>query len=171
MKAFAPDRNLRFATAADFRDALEGYLFAPSLDHGPTLVDVPERPEVITLGGGPAIEPAPPPAVAFQAPPPAAKAPPEAPAGDPFAPARDASEPPLELAAPRTPGRAATAPVHLPAAAAATVLETHPLQDLQQYRRAALARQLWARRIIFTLTGIAVIIGALIWWTREPPPQ
>src|SRR5262249_48937659 len=51
MKAFAPDRTLRFATAGEFRDALEDYLFAPSLDHGPTLVDVPERPEVITLGG------------------------------------------------------------------------------------------------------------------------
>src|SRR5262249_20862506 len=74
----------------------------------------------------------------------------------------DASELPLELVAPEPPRRAAT-----------TALETHthPLEDLQQHRRAALAPQLWARRIIFALAGIAVSVGVLIWWTREPASQ
>jgi serine/threonine-protein kinase len=171
MKSFAPDRNVRYQNAAEFRDALEQYLFAPSHDHGPTLVDVPDRPQLMTLGGTPAIETATPRAAAF-APLPAAFGPPIAPApvapprpaADPFAPPEAASEVPLDLMAPKPPPRAAT-PIPRTMAPAK---EAHPLHELRHHKRAAMAPQIWARRIMMALAGVAVIFLVVIWWTREP---
>jgi serine/threonine-protein kinase len=163
MKAFAPDRNVRFQTAAEFRDALEQYLFAPALNHGPTQVDVPARPEVITLGGTPHIESSPLPAAAF-APPPQAFAP--ASAHDPFAPPPEMSELPLDIEPPKPPPRRTVAPIAEPGVAA---VDPHPLHELQQHRRAAMAPQIWARWIMMALAGVAALFAVVIWWTHEPP--
>ena len=172
MKSFAPDRNLRYQTATEFREALEQYLFAPALDHGPTLVDVPDRPQLITLGGTPH--------AAASTPLPAAFGPPvEAPApipsvgvaraADPFAPPAEVMDVPLDIVAPKPPPRPPT-PIPRTVAPAPSE-EAHPLHDLQHHRRKAMAPQVWGRRIMMVLGGVAAIFAVVIWWSHEPPPQ
>src|SRR5262249_42727940 len=151
---------VRFQNAGEFRDALEQYLFAPALHHGPTLVEVPERPQVITLGGTPHLETSTPPAAAF-APPPQAFAP----AHDPFAPPPEMSELPLEIVLPKAPPpRTVAAPMTQPS------VDPHPLHHLRQPRRAAMAPQIWGRGIMTALGVVAALFAIVIWWTHEPTP-
>src|SRR5262249_55494428 len=50
MRAFAPDLGKRIQSARELRAELEEFLFQPS-ELGPTVVDVPARPQVMSLGG------------------------------------------------------------------------------------------------------------------------
>src|SRR5262249_27323602 len=170
MRAFAPDRNRRIQSAREFRLALEEWALAPALDHGPTQVDVPARPLVVSLGGTPdptpgaalVVEPQwePPLAVEPEPAPPA----PELPAPDQFAPPdAGVSELPLEVARPL---RTRSVP---PASAA---VELRPYVDLDQARRAYQAPRRIMRNLLLGLAALlAALLGWQLWNAREPPER
>jgi len=170
MRAFAPDRNRRIQSARELRLALEEWALAPALDHGPTQVDVPARPLVVSLGGTPdptpgaalVVEPQwePPLAVEPEPAPPA----PELPAHDQFAPPdAGVSELPLEVARPL---RTRSVP---PASAA---VELRPYVDLDQARRAYQGPRRIMRNLLLGLAALlAALLGWQLWNAREPPER
>src|SRR5262249_23508229 len=72
---------------------------------------------------------------------------------------------PLEIVLPKAPPpRTVAAPMTQPS------VDPHPLHDLRQHRRAAMAPQIWARGIMTALGVVAALFAIVIWWTHEPTP-
>jgi hypothetical protein len=136
------------------------------------VVDVPARPEVVTLGGSPVDPPpaaAPKRTVAAASPKATvAAAPPPARSQDPFAPPDDAPDTPLVVVATRPAAR--PAPAHAPSATpASSAQEQHPFLELSQHKRAAEFPWRLGRRILIGLGAAVVVLAGLAYWNHSEP--